>query len=253
MVITLNNLNIMGLLINGQVGWRAAVVGPQPSTPLTTDLYAVYKAENNANDSLLNYNGTAQGGLTYSTGKSGNAFTFNGTNSHVLMPVNSMKKTVFSMNFWLFNPGNISKTIFTDFGNDGLNKGFYLDLNNNSSHTIRFVGFNNSTNVIALNASGGIGFLNRWSMTTITVNGTSLKIYLDGTLTASGTMSNTLNYVANSYPCLGAYKLNNNTPNSYLSNGTKVDEVNIWDNRELTATDVTALYNSGTGKFYPTF
>lgn len=224
--------------------------GGLPPSTLLTNLYAVYKAESNANDSLSTYNGTAQGGLTYSTGKSGNAFTFNGTNAHVLMPVNSMKKTTFSVNFWFFNPSAQSASILTDFGNDGLNKGFYVDLNGNSSHTIRFVGFNSSTNTIALSATGNPGFLNRWSMTTITVSGTSVKIYLDGTLSASGTMSNTLNYVANSYPCIGAYKLNNNTPSDYLSNGSKIDEYSVWE-KEITSTEVTELYNSGSGKFYP--
>jgi hypothetical protein len=229
------------------------IIGSSGSgSPFLTSLYAVYKAESNANDSLGTYNGTPVGGLTYSAGKSGNAFTFNGTNAHVLMPVNSLKKTTFSMNFWLFNPAAQSSTLFSDFANDGLNKGLYIDLNNISSHTIRFVGFNSSVNTIALSATGGIGFINRWSMTTITVNGTSLKIYLDGTLTASGTMTLPLNYATNSYPCIGAYKLNNNTPSAYLSNGTKVDEFYIW-NKELTATEVTELYNAGTGKFYPTF
>jgi hypothetical protein len=229
------------------------IIGSSGSgSPFLTSLYAVYKAESNANDSLGTYNGTPVGGLTYSAGKSGNAFTFNGTNAHVLMPVNSLKKTTFSMNFWLFNPAAQSSTLFSDFANDGLNKGLYIDLNNISSHTIRFVGFNSSVNTIALSATGGIGFINRWSMTTITVNGTSLKIYLDGTLTASGTMTLPLNYATNSYPCIGAYKLNNNTPSAYLSNGTKVDEFYIW-NKELTATEITELYNAGTGKFYPTF
>lgn len=141
----------MILSLNGIIAGRGL-------SPLLTSLYTVYKAENNANDSFGTNNGTAQGGLTYSTGKSGNAFTFNGTNAHVLMPVNSMKKTTFSMNFWIFNPSAQSTTIFTDFGNDGTNKGFYLDLTNLSSHTIRFVAFNSSVNIIALNASGGIGF-----------------------------------------------------------------------------------------------
>jgi hypothetical protein len=219
------------------------------TSTLNESLYAVYKAENNANDSLGAYNGTAQGGLTYSTGKIGQAFNFNGTNAHVLMPVNSMKKTIFSMNFWFFNPGQ-AKTIFSDYGNDGLAKGFYMGVNTNSSHTIRLVAFNNGVNTIGLNAGGGFGFLNRWSMTTITVNGTSLKIYLDGVLKASGTMTLPLNYVANSYPCIGAQKLNNNTPTEYLANGTKIDEFNVWT-KELTATEVTELYNSASGKFYP--
>lgn len=233
----------MILSLNGIIAGRGL-------SPLLSSLYTVYKAENNANDSFASNNGTSQGGLTYSTGKSGDAFTFNGTNAHILMPVNSMKKTTFSMNFWIFNPSAQSTTIFTDFGNDGTNKGFYLNLTNLSSHTIRFVAFNSSVNIIALDASGGIGFLNRWSMTTLVVNGTSVNIYLDGSLTASGTMTNTINYVANSYPCIGAYKLNNNTPSAYLINGTKLDEINIW-NREITLTEITEIYNSGSGKFYP--
>lgn len=204
------------------------------------------------NDALLVNNGTAVGGLTYDIGKVGTAFMFNGTNAHVLMPVNSMKKTTFSMNFWIFNRSAQNATIFSDFGNDGTNKGFYLDLSSLSSHTIRFVGFNSSTNTIALSATGNPGFLNRWSMATITVSGTSVKIYLDGTLSASGTMSNTLNYVANSYPCIGAFKSNNNTPNSYLSNGTKIDAFGIW-NKELTQSEITELYNSGAGKQYVSY
>ena len=59
------------------------IVNSGSSNPLNINLYAVYKAESNANDSLGTYNGTAQAGLTYSAGKSGNAFVFNGTNAFV--------------------------------------------------------------------------------------------------------------------------------------------------------------------------
>ena len=238
-----------------RVGWRIPSGGVTPSS-LTTGLYAVYKAENNANDSLLNYNGTPMGGLTYTAGKSGNAFTFNGTNSHVLMPVNSMKKGIFSMNFWIFNPAVQQKTIFSDYGFELFYKGLYVDLEGGSSHTISFQGFNNSANVISLLGVGNSTFINRWSMTTITVNNTSLsaKIYLDGILKNSKTMANPINYInTDSSPCIGAYKPNNNNnPIDFLINGTKIDELTVWT-KELTSTDVTALYNAGTGKFYPTF
>ena len=71
----------MILSTHGIIGSSGGVL---PST-LLTNLYAVYKAENNANDSLGTYNGTAQGGLTYTTGKSGNAFVFNGVNADILL------------------------------------------------------------------------------------------------------------------------------------------------------------------------
>jgi len=53
-----------------------------PLSTLNNSLYAVYNAENNANDGLGFYNGTAIGGITYTAGKIGNAFTFNGTNAY---------------------------------------------------------------------------------------------------------------------------------------------------------------------------
>jgi hypothetical protein len=190
-------------------------------------------------------NGTLMNGTTFTDGKIGKAFTFDGVNDYVQLPNNSMRKTTFSMNFWIFNPVTQSTTLFSDFGNDGQSKGFYLDLNSNSSHTLRFVAFNNSTNIIALNAAGSLGFINRWSMGTLVVDGTSVKLYLDGTLSSSGTMSNTINYVANSYPCIGAFKTNNGTPSGYF-NG-KIDGLSVWT-KALTQAEVTELYNSGTGK-----
>ena len=75
---------------------------------LTTSLYAVYKAESNANDSLGTYNGSAIGGVTYTTGKSGNAFTLNGTTSNVQLPDNSLNFTGdFSISIWI-NPTSVS-------------------------------------------------------------------------------------------------------------------------------------------------
>ena len=215
---------------------------------LGTGLYAVYKAESNANDSLGTYNGTAVGGLTYTAGKSGDAFNFNGTTSYVNLPTSSLQLTIFSINFWLYNPGNTSKTIAANFGNDGQNKGWYLDLTNGP--TIRFVAFNNGTNIISLNATGNSGYLNRWSMATLTINGTSVKMYLDGSLVNSGTMSNTINYTTTTYPLIGGYRVNNGAVSGILANNTRLDELNVWG-KELTSTEVTELYNTGTGKFYP--
>ena len=77
--------------------------GGVPST-LINNLYAVYKAESNGNDSLGTYNATAvSGGVTYTAGKSGNEFSFNGTNGVVTLPTDSFKLTSdFSFSFWIY-------------------------------------------------------------------------------------------------------------------------------------------------------
>ena len=214
---------------------------------ITNDFY-----KPTTNDALNTNNGTAQGGLTYGVGKVGTAFQFNGTNSFINLPTSSHQLTTFSINFWVFNPAAQTTTIATNFGNDGQNKGWYLGLITTNGHGIRFVAFNNNVNILALNATATAtgGYTNRWSMATLTVNGTSVKMYLDGSLVSSGTMSNTINYTTTTYPLIGGYRVNNGGVSGILANNTRLDAFNIW-NKELSATEITELYNSGNGKQYP--
>ncbi len=73
------------------------------TSTLNESLYAVYKAESNANDSFGSNNGTAQGGLAYVSGKSGNAFQFNGTNAYVDLPNNTLNLTgPYSISMWVY-------------------------------------------------------------------------------------------------------------------------------------------------------
>ena len=250
--------------IYGQVGWRAAAaVGPQPSTPLTTGLYAVYKAENNANDSLLNYNGTAVGGLTYTTGKSGNAFTFNGSNSYVSFTAGSFNSltTDFSVSAWVYLPSGYNSTnncpIFSNMSAPGWFEtpgGFWLRF---AGTTIQLA-IGGKLNPIGLGYNiSNDNLLGTWiHVVAVRKNNTSSKIYINNVLKTSNTDTvNPVYYtgVNLTTPTIGNVKMPNGVQDGYYAyNGSKIDEVNVW-NKELTSTDVTALYNGGTGKFYPTF
>jgi amino acid permease len=46
-------------------------------------LVAWWKAENNANDSVGGYNGTLYGGTTFTSGKVGQAFSFDGVDDYI--------------------------------------------------------------------------------------------------------------------------------------------------------------------------
>ena len=247
--------------IYGQVGWRAAAaVGPQPSTPLTTGLYAVYKAENNANDSLATYNGTAQGGLTYTAGKSGNAFTFNGTTAYVSLPDNSLNLTSsFSYSFWIKASNTTDYTIIV--GNLQNPRGSY-------SHTHGYLywlsagklqaGYNNGVGISVGQTTTATIANGAWNHVVATYNPnnatTGAKVYINGTLDSQTTSLGLVTPIGYSSPmkaCIGARNFNG-SPLTFLSSGTNVDEMSIWT-KELTATEITELYNAGTGKFYPTF
>jgi hypothetical protein len=85
------------------------------------------------------------------------------------------------------------------------------------------------------------------------VNG-NMNLYLNGSLV--GTKVTTVNptYLATvSKPCIGALNIPARGSIGYFAqSGFAVDELNLWT-KELTATEVTDLYNSGAGKQYPTF
>ena len=238
----------MILSTHGIIGSSSAI-----APPASTGLYAVYKAESNANDSLGTYNGTAQGGLTYSAGKSGNAFTGNGSNAYVSLPTNSFKFTNdFSISVWT-NFSGLSvdfQTVFSNFTYDGLNAyGYFLYYQN------QFLNFsirNNSGNVLLDYSTSSL--FNSWNNVVITRKlSTGTKMYINGILVASNSNVQNPNYHATMTPSIGAINYGptfGNLVQYYMSNGSKVDEANVW-NKELTLTEVTELYNAGTGKFYP--
>ena len=220
---------------------------------LTTNLYAVYKAESNANDSLGNYNGTAQGGLTYSGGKSGNAFTFNGTTAYVSLPNNTFNSILsgdFSISLWVNVASTSSfQTLFSNFKSDGggVYHGIILGINSNQ---FRFQIYNNTTEVLL--QAGFTVTTNTWHNIVVTRKySTGTKIYINGTLITSNTNVTNPDIVALMYANIGAYINASGVPSGeYMSNNSKIDELNAW-NKELTATEVTELYNAGAGKFYP--
>ncbi|NDB58170.1 LamG domain-containing protein [bacterium] len=244
-----------GVLNNHVPTLRATVMrgGSIGTSSLLTGLYAVYKGESNANDSLGTYNGTAQGGLTYSTGKSGNAFTFNGTNSYLLLPTNMFSTFTddFSVNMWvnLQGIGTDFQTIFSSFYYDGVNLyGFIVYVFNSN---LFFTIYNGTPTPVVLTYGVG-GNYNAWTMFTVTRKAsTRSRIYVNGTLGIADTSTTNPVYHASTTPTIGARRFDA-IVQLYMSNGGKIDEVTPYS-KELTSTELTDLYNAGTGKFYPTF
>ena len=227
--------------------------GGLPPSTLLTNLYAVYKAESNANDSLLNYSGTAVVGLTYTAGKSGNAFTFNGTTAYVGLPNNSMNfNTDFSISVWSNFQGisGLVQALFSNLTYNGSNSfGFYIYYYNND---LTFQISNNSGNTLL--AYNTPSLFNSWNNIVVTrKSSTGTKIYLNGSLVASNLDTRNPSYATTMTPSIGASNYGpifSNLVQYYCKNNTKLDEIGIW-NKELTATEVTELYNASTGKFYP--
>jgi hypothetical protein len=155
---------------------------------------------------------------------------------------NPLSGTEFSVSGWLKTTS--VGTIVS--GNSGGIYGFDISWSNSQPDQPRFlVGSNNSYEI----CQGNINISNdAWHhfVGTYNQNG-NITLYIDGNLnhqiTASGNSPN---------GCLNGVGINNDADgNGYGAGGAaQIDEVAIW-NRELSAEEVTKLYNSGAGYAYP--
>ena len=210
-------------------------------------MVASYNAESNTNDSFGSNNGTAVGGLTYVAGKIGNAFQFNGSNSYVSLPNDSLNFTGdFSVNAWV----NLS----TYTGYRGIASSYkvvgslgYGWMTYHEEVTNQFALYlRDGSNHMLYRTNGGIP-LNSYNMITwVRQVGQDPKIYINGVLSPGsytfGNSSINPSYQSGQ-PCnLGGW---NNT-----SYGThKQDGTTIWS-KTLTQSEINELYNSGNGAQY---
>jgi len=199
-----------------------------------------------AKDSLNNYNGSAVGGLTYTTGKIGNAFTFNGVNSWVDFNTNAMNLgDTFSISYWGYftnDSASVAQTPLCNYYEVGGKFGFMIT-SSGGIHAI--TRYNSATSISSL--STPYVPINQWVHFTFTRKANSTKIYVNGSLVASDTSSVVTSYSVNCKPRIGCREINNVW---MVSNGTKIDSLTTWT-KELNQTEVTELYNSANGKQYP--
>jgi hypothetical protein len=92
------------------------------------------------------------------------------------------------------------------------------------------------------NVSAGSLSVGTWSLIVITYTGTTLRIYLNGTL------DSTFTSVAPPIDTTNNYSINADSGGSASTN-TSISSVGLWK-RALTASEVTALFNNGAGRTY---
>lgn len=222
----------------------------QSGSSLWDGLQAYYTADNTPNDALGNYNGTLVNGATYGTGIINQGFSLDGVNDTVDMGNNLDfdGSTPFSISCWI-NPNNVTslQTPLSKALNISPGTGYWITLT--SGGILAFSLCNtNPGNFLAVENSVTLS-TSTWYHFTATYDGSKsssgLKVYVNSSLNTqnvfsdnlTGSISNTRNFK------LGA------RDNGQFFDGL-VDEVGVW-NRELTASEVTELYNSGAAKQYP--
>ena len=245
----------MAILSYGQVGWRSAVATPSQASSLWTSVYGVWNADNTANDAVSTNHGTLVNGASFTTGKIGQAFSFDGVDDYVSLGDNIFNSFTsdFSISGWInLNSVSGNRCILSNLSynnSNGISNGWMLLMRNNVPY---FEIYTNSGIYDNISSSSNLN-TSTWYHVVITRKAsTRSRMYINGSLVVANASSLNPTYVTTSIPIpssIGAWKYNASSAIMYL-NG-KVDALNVW-NRELTAADVTDLYNAGTGKQYPT-
>jgi hypothetical protein len=210
--------------------------------PLWNDLLAYYTADNTPNDATGNgYDGTLTNGATYGTGIINQGFSFDGVNDYIQVTPTfgsslSTDTSPHTYTAWIY-PTNITDTYNFIINNGSGTKGTSM-LISTSKLSFFYGGGVNITSTAA-----GVISLNQWNHVVCSYNGAGqVKFYVDGVLISTNSASWTDPAGAtNTY--IGSY-----AGATHYFNGI-IDEVGVWD-RELTASEVTELYNSGSGLQY---
>jgi hypothetical protein len=226
-----------------------------------TNLVGYYPFNSNANDlSGKGYNGTQVGSPTYGTGKVGNAINFG--NDAVLRYVDIADNNDFSFTNGTDVPFTISMwvnlTSFSTLGNFFINKRGITSGTDEwqfifAEGRVQFWKFQFNNNSIRQIIASSLNpfLLNTWYHICYTDNGSgaigSGKIYINGSLNSPFNANSGGTYVGmnngNNLTRIGTNSWN--PPNSGLKHRGLIDELAIWKNRELTATEVAELYTKG--------
>ncbi len=209
---------------SGQVGW--------------------WSGDGNANDLAGTNNGTIQGNVTYSTGKTSQSFQLGGTGDlsgngdrvNIGNPTN-LQLQDFTIETWIKRssstivtnspfPGTAGGTFFA-YGQNGY--GFLIDQNTNR---LALTNVGNSAVFSNLTVTD-----TNWHHVAVTKSGNQTIFYVDG-VSDTQTYSTAFGFTTNA--AIGA-RGDNNVQNAFFG---AIDELSIYS-RSLTTNEITSIYNAG--------
>jgi hypothetical protein len=200
-----------------------------PSTNDST-LVAYYPLDGNPNDASGNgNNGTAFGGVSYVSGKVGQAASLDGTTGYISIPDSpSLRLSTFTLAAWV-NPTAIVGD--NRIAEKGTSDSYYLDVNPEGK---ALVGFFDGTYHDLISPTALV--LNTWSSVAGTYDGTVLRLYVNGTLVNSLALVSSPSQTAE--PLVIGWKFNGITDDHFAG---LIDELRLY-NRALTDSEIQQHY-----------
>lgn len=209
-----------------------------------------WRGEDNALDSIGSNNGTLQGGVGYTSGEVGQAFSFDGSTGFVSTSTLIDNPQTFSLCLW-FKTTSTSGGGLISFDStpsqttpgSSYDRNIYMD----DAGALHFGFWNGAAQQV--NSASGYND-GKWHLATGTLSASAgLAFYLDGVLVGTNSATGAQNY--NGYWRFGQANLNNwpNLPSSEYFQG-ELDEVAVF-NTVLTSGQAAAIYTAGSAGMCP--
>ena len=198
---------------------------------------ALYQLNGNANDVSGNYNGTATN-VTYGAGQFGQAGVFNGSSSYINTNFTVPAISSYSSSLWFkTSTTGARKTLISDDSNPSNSNNIRLILGLRETDKFVFVLGNGSSAWADVTSVNALPYLdNNWHNAVLVIIGTSVKLYIDGSLVGNLTSSVSAGTAGTVPLIIGAGA--NGTDGFF--NGS-IDQVRLF-NTALDPLEVEALY-----------
>lgn len=189
-------------------------------------------------DEVASNDGTVTAATYDASGKLNGCYDFNGTSAKILSNNVGTGNTVMSVNYWV-KPDNVSgyqshffmggRSANNGFGvtNDGANNDGSLMLSRYGNDYLQSVGVIDNT---------------AFYMITVTHDGTTSKLYINGAFDSSNAETLSIS--------IGDMAVGSLTESAGQWFSGKIDEFGTWS-KALSQAEITALYNGGAGLAYP--
>jgi hypothetical protein len=196
-------------------------------------LVSWWAADNTAADVTGTDDGTINGSVSFVAGEVGNAFSFDGNGSnYVSAPANAaLDLSVFTVDAWIYPTSSTGARYILDKTASGVGTNYYLALT--TDNLVEF-GFNDG-NYRFVDSATSVP-VNQWSHVAGTYDGSTIKVYINGTLSNSFVFSG-------SPPTGEAIRMGVDNSGSYAFTGN-IDEVEVFS-RALTDAEVLSIYSAG--------
>lgn len=219
-------------------------------TDMSANLEAFWSLSNTADDhgsNTLTNNNT----VTFTSGKIGNAATFNGSSNYLSISDNAslnLGDITFTVAGWAkFASLSTTQAIISKW-DDGTRQEYMLFYRSSTSRLSFFLGNGTSTTVATRDATAfGAPSTATWYFLAGAHDATANEAWISingGTPETSATSG----AVGDSSEGTFIGRKNDVSP-GYMSNGSQIDQLGLWK-RELSEAEVTELYNSSTGYTY---